>query len=157
LFPNRKTSVCIYEQPYRRCRSLSLTQLKINVETFADCLSLLEELDYLSKLIINVKDFSSKHVGSYLNMKVSRISIMTLLTLFYFLEWTSYIEILFIDFEWLRRSIWWLYYSITSSNDKSWRIDLISTNHKSWFDLCWWYSITWRYSYLYASIKQIYF
>lgn len=41
------------------CMSLSLTVLKINVETFDDCLYLLDgHLDSLTKLIINVLQIS---------------------------------------------------------------------------------------------------
>ena len=43
--------------------SSSLTQLKINVESFVDCLFLLDgRLDSLSKLIINVRETSSRDI-----------------------------------------------------------------------------------------------
>jgi hypothetical protein len=102
LFPQRKMSSCIYELlptscnlsicvyklPQTICMSSSLTELKINVATFDDCLYLLDgHLHCLSKLIINVKEFPYKR--SYGNGWVSIISIIvlnkkTLLILFLF-------------------------------------------------------------------------
>ncbi|CAF1295842.1 unnamed protein product [Rotaria sordida] len=56
LFSYRNSSICIYELPKTRCTSSTLTELKINVATFNDCLYLLDgNFDYLSKLIINKK------------------------------------------------------------------------------------------------------
>jgi hypothetical protein len=91
LFPHRKVSnsiykllptscylsISVYEIPKTSCMSSSLTELKINVATFDDCLYLLDgHLPCLSKLIINVKEFPDKR--SYWNDYVSRISIIVL-------------------------------------------------------------------------------
>ncbi len=77
LFPHRKMSICIYELRDRITWSFSLTQMKINVSTFADCLYLLEgRLPHLSKLIINVKEFLYNHRRLHIDVKVNRISII---------------------------------------------------------------------------------
>ncbi|CAF4054585.1 unnamed protein product [Rotaria sp. Silwood2] len=48
--------------------SSSLTELKINVETFYDCLYFLDgRLGSLTKLIINVKKLPFEHIPSYIN------------------------------------------------------------------------------------------
>ena len=60
LFYDRKTPISISELLSRSCRYSPLTKLKVNVETFDDCLYLLEgHLKYLSTLIIDVKKISS--------------------------------------------------------------------------------------------------
>ena len=71
LFPHSTTSICIFGLPSRYLWSSSLTQLRINVLTFGDCLCLLDgRLPHLSKLIINVKEFSSKyHLSHFIKVK----------------------------------------------------------------------------------------
>ncbi|CAF1041555.1 unnamed protein product [Rotaria sp. Silwood1] len=59
LFSDRKASICIYNLPSTSCISLTLTELKVNVATFDDCLFLLAgHLKCLSTLIIDVKNIS---------------------------------------------------------------------------------------------------
>ena len=67
LFPYRGTSICVFEFSYGFVWSSSLTELKINVSTFADCLCILDgRLPHLSKLIINVEEYSSRCPLSYM-------------------------------------------------------------------------------------------
>lgn len=76
LFRHRKTSIGIFRLSERFLWSSTLTELKINVPTFADYLCLLQgRLPYLSKLIINVEEFTSKHPQFHL-IKVRRISMI---------------------------------------------------------------------------------
>jgi hypothetical protein len=57
--------------------SSSLTELKINVETFYDCLYFLDgRLDSLTKLIINVKKVPFEHIPSHINCEVNIILII---------------------------------------------------------------------------------
>jgi hypothetical protein len=57
--------------------SSSLTQLKINVENFVDCLYLLDgRLESLSKLIINVGNISHEDKPSPVNGAVNIISMI---------------------------------------------------------------------------------
>jgi hypothetical protein len=77
LFSHRRTWISIYQLPLLRRMSSSLTQLKINVETFFDCLYLLDgRLDSLSKLIINVRECSSDQSIFFINGWVNIILII---------------------------------------------------------------------------------
>ncbi|CAF2122620.1 unnamed protein product [Rotaria magnacalcarata] len=58
LFPYQKTTISIYKLPSTSCVSSTLTKLKVNVETFDDCLYLVRHLKYLLTLIIDVKKIS---------------------------------------------------------------------------------------------------
>ncbi|CAF3914460.1 unnamed protein product, partial [Rotaria sordida] len=68
LFSHRRTWISIYYLPEISHMFSNLTQLKINVETFFDCLYLLDgRLNSLSKLIINVREFELHSKPSYIN------------------------------------------------------------------------------------------
>jgi hypothetical protein len=58
LFFDRKTPICIYKFSSTSCTSSTLTELKVNVATFDDCLYLVGHLKCLSTLIIDVKKIS---------------------------------------------------------------------------------------------------
>ncbi|CAF3975240.1 unnamed protein product, partial [Rotaria sordida] len=69
LFPDQMWSFNIFALPSTSCMSLTLTQLKINVNTFDACLYLLDgRLDNLSILIINILKISCK-LSNIDNMK----------------------------------------------------------------------------------------
>jgi hypothetical protein len=56
LFSYRNSAISIYQIPEISCTSSTLTELKINVTRFDDCLYLLDgRFDCLSKLSINVE------------------------------------------------------------------------------------------------------
>jgi len=72
LFSYRNPSICIYKLPKTSCTSSTLIELKINVASFNDCLYLLDgNFDYLSKLIINVKQMRSEplKIANWVNLK----------------------------------------------------------------------------------------
>ena len=75
LFSHRNSSICIFKLSSTSCISSTLTKLKINVETFDDCLYLLDgRLNCLSTLIIHVKKIS--FTLSNIDNTVSIISII---------------------------------------------------------------------------------
>ena len=77
VFSHRKTWISMYGLPRTSCMSSNLTQLKINVESFLECLYLLDgRLHSLSKLIINVRKFSYERKPSYVNDTVNIISMI---------------------------------------------------------------------------------
>ena len=72
LFSYRNASICIYELSKTICTSSTLTELRINVSTFNDCLYLLDgSFDNLSKLIINVKHigYQQSDITNWVNLK----------------------------------------------------------------------------------------
>jgi hypothetical protein len=91
LFSHRRAGISIYCIGEKSCMSSSLTELKINVETFYDCLYFLDgRLDSLTKLIINVNNVPFKDIPLYMrvNCEVNIIFIImfekkTLLMLFF--------------------------------------------------------------------------
>ena len=75
LFSYRNSSISIHKLPRTICMSSTLIKLTINVGIFDDCLYLLDGcLDYLSKLIINVKEM--KYEQSNINNWVSETSMI---------------------------------------------------------------------------------
>ncbi|CAF1401937.1 unnamed protein product, partial [Rotaria sp. Silwood1] len=69
LFPDQMWSISMFVLPSINCMSLTLTQLKINVNSFDACLYLLDGcLDNLSTLIINISKIS-RTLSNIDNMK----------------------------------------------------------------------------------------
>ncbi len=90
LFSYREKPIFISKLSTTNCISLTLTELKINVATFDDCLYLLDgRLDCLSKLIINIEDIRFKRLDT--NDKVNIISIIVH-CLFYFLDRKNFLN-----------------------------------------------------------------
>ncbi|CAF3926987.1 unnamed protein product [Rotaria sordida] len=92
LFSYRNSSICIYELPKTRCTSSTLTELKINVATFNDCLYLLDgNFDYLSKLIINVKKIRYKPSNIHNGKKLPKLKCFSLTSINYIHDYDEHI------------------------------------------------------------------
>ncbi len=73
LFTYRNSSIDLYNLSKTSYTSSTLTELKINVAIFDDCLYLLDgSFDNLSKLIINVKNlmYIESNINNWVSLKL---------------------------------------------------------------------------------------
>ncbi|CAF3418700.1 unnamed protein product [Rotaria socialis] len=84
LFSCQISSISIYKLPKTSCTSSTLTELKINVAIFNDCLYLLDgNFDCLSKLTINVKRIRYKPSKIYNWRKLPKLKCFSLTSINY--------------------------------------------------------------------------